>query len=61
MGKGKGSFNRWILKLRRGVTLLECIGLPKKLLINFVRYFNKKSKLQLHVVENIKLNVRLRL
>jgi len=61
MGKGKGSFNRWCLKLRRGVTILESIGLPKKLLLNFVTFFNKKSKLKLHVVENIKLNLRLRL
>lgn len=60
MGKGKGVFNRWCLKVKRGVTIIECVGLPKFILANFVTFFNKKAKLKLSVVENIKKFIRLR-
>lgn len=59
MGKGKGSFERWCLKLRQGTTIIESIGLPKKILQRFVFWFNKKSVLKLKVVDNVRLVLRL--
>lgn len=53
MGKGKGVFNRWVLKLRRGTTLVETIGLSLSFLKKVVVWFNKQSSLKLHIVYNI--------
>lgn len=60
MGKGKGAFNRWILKLRRGTTLLETLGLSTVLLNKIVTWFNKQSSLKLTIVSNITMFKRVR-
>lgn len=61
MGKGKGNFNRWCLKIKRNTTVLESIGLPRFILNTVVFNFNKKSKLKLCVVSNIKFDKQLRI
>jgi len=61
MGKGKGAFNRWVLKLRRGTTILESIGLSMSFLTKVVSWFNKQSKLKIHIVSNTKLFKRVRI
>ena len=60
MGKGKGSFNRWVLKLRRGTTIVETIGIHILKLNYIVSWFNKQSPLKICLVKNLKLDFRIK-
>ena len=56
MGKGKGSFERWVIRVRQGFILSEFIGIPKYRLQKIIIKFNKKFNMKLCLVDNIKLN-----
>lgn len=61
MGKGKGSFNRWVLKLRRGTIMSEILGLSFYTVQRVAKWFNKQSVLKLFVVRNQKKFNRVRI
>jgi len=56
MGKGKGSFERWVIRVKQGFVLSEFIGIPKYRLQKILIKFNKKFNMRLYLVDNIKLN-----
>jgi len=58
MGKGKGSFERWVIRLNQGFVLSEFIGIPKYRLLKILIKFNKKFNMKLYLVDNIKLNTQ---
>jgi ribosomal protein L16/L10AE len=57
MGKGKGSFERWVIRLKQGFVLSEFIGIPKYRLNKILIKFNKKFNMKLYLVDNLKLNL----
>ncbi len=56
MGKGKGSFTRWVVRIRQGYTLAEFLGVPKYRILKILTKFNKKFSMKLCLVSNLKLN-----
>jgi large subunit ribosomal protein L16 len=56
MGKGKGSFERWVVRLKQGHILSEFIGIPKYRLNLILCKFNKKFNMKLYLVDNLKTN-----
>jgi len=56
MGKGKGSFERWVIRLKQGFILSEFIGIPKYRLNKILIKFNKKFNMKLYLFDNLKLN-----
>lgn len=56
MGKGKGSFSRWVFRFQQGVTLVEFLGIPYYRLINAVRKIQKKLNLKLKLIKRINYN-----
>lgn len=56
MGKGKGSFERWVIRLKQGFILSEFIGISKYRLTQVLIKFNKKFNMKLCLVSNIKCN-----
>jgi ribosomal protein L16/L10AE len=56
MGKGKGSFERWVIRLNQGFILSEFLGISKYRLTKILIKFNKKFNMKLCLVSNIKTN-----
>lgn len=56
MGKGKGSFLRWVFRLQQGVTLAEFLGIPYYRLLAIVLFVRKRLKLNLILVKKSKQN-----
>lgn len=56
MGKGKGSFERWVIRLKQGFIISEFLGIPKNRLKLILNKFNKKFNMKMYLVDNIKLN-----
>lgn len=56
MGKGKGSFERWVVRVKQGFIISEFIGISKHRLKQILVKFNKKFNMRLVLVTNLKLN-----
>lgn len=56
MGKGKGSFERWVVRLKQGHIVSEFVGIPKYRLNLILLKFNKKFNMKLYLVNNVKMN-----
>ena len=49
MGKGKGSIERKVIRVRRNFLLLEFKGVPLLKIKNFVKYINKLLSVKLYI------------
>lgn len=47
MGKGKGAFNRWVVNIYQGHTLMEFNNIDKLRLLKLLNYWNKLLKIKL--------------
>lgn len=56
MGKGKGSFIRWVVRLKQNHILSEFKGISVYRLKKVLLKFNKKFNCRLLLVNNTKLN-----
>ena len=52
MGKGKGMVDRKVMRIRRGVTLFEFIGVPLKKLYLLIPKLNRKLDIKLTYFKN---------
>jgi len=55
MGKGKGAFNRWIIKLNQGHTIMEFSNINIIRLKKLNKYWSKMLKFNLLLVKKIKM------
>jgi len=56
MGKGKGDFERWVVRLNQGYILSEFKGISDYKLKKVLFEFNKKFNMKLCLFKNLKLN-----
>jgi len=56
MGKGKGSFLRWVFRLQHGVTLVEFLGIPYYKLVSILMSIRKRLKIKLILVKKSQYN-----
>ena len=56
MGKGKGSFLRWVFRLQQGITLVEFLGIPYYKLISILISIRKKLKIKLILIKKSQSN-----
>jgi ribosomal protein L16/L10AE len=52
MGKGKGMVERKVIRIRRGITLFEFIGVPLNKLKLLIPKLNKKLDIKLSLIKN---------
>ena len=59
MGKGKGSIERKVIRVRRNLILLEFKGVPFLQLLNFVKFINKLLSAKLYIIRKYSINFSL--
>lgn len=52
MGKGKGLFERRIIRLKKNAILFEFVGVPSNKLVFFIKKINKKLSFKTYLLRN---------
>jgi hypothetical protein len=54
MGKGKGSFFRWVVKIKKNIIFLELISISNLILMRFIKRINYKFINKLYFFSKLK-------
>lgn len=54
MGKGKGGFSSWVIRVKTGQPMIEFKGFTKEFIFNLKNFFFKKLKLRLSIISDLK-------